>query len=91
MKLHLQPEWVRTLGQYVEIRRSGETVRKGMVEAVMPDSSIVWISAEGAQPRQMVEKADGSEIYAGYPWDKLSTRNKGARRSNKNASDNGWG
>jgi hypothetical protein len=34
MNLHRQPDWQRALGQYVEIRLGGQTVRAGTVEAV---------------------------------------------------------
>jgi hypothetical protein len=67
--LHLQPDWQRVLGQYVEVRRSGELVRIGTVDHVMPDSSILWISAAGQYQRQMVERAEGYQVYARYPWD----------------------
>jgi hypothetical protein len=69
MGLHLQSDWHRTLGQHVEIRRYGNTVREGTVDAVMPDDSILWISASGIHPRQMVQRADGFEVYARYQWD----------------------
>lgn len=69
MRRHLQPDWQRALGQYVEIRLKGKTVRTGTVDAVMPDNSILWISAEVPCPRQMVERADGSQVYACYAWD----------------------
>lgn len=69
MDLHLQPDWQRTLGQHVEVRRYGEIVRTGTVEDVMSDNSILWISAEGAFPRQMVERVEGYEVYSRYPWD----------------------
>jgi hypothetical protein len=35
----------------------------------MPDNSILWLSAQGINPRMMVEGADGSQVYARYPWD----------------------
>jgi hypothetical protein len=35
----------------------------------MPDNSILWISANGVNRRQMVERANGSEVYARFPWD----------------------
>lgn len=66
--LHLQKDWQRTLGQYVEIRIKGETVRRGLVDAVMPDNSILWISAEGAYQRTMVQKTDGHQVFCGYSW-----------------------
>lgn len=69
MDLHLQPQWQRTVGQLVEIRRDGTSLRSGVVEAVMPDDSILWIAADGINPRQMVEKSDGNQVYARYSWD----------------------
>lgn len=68
MSLHLQPDWQRALGQDVEIRVNGKSVRAGKVDAVMPDDSILWISAEGADSRQMLARADGYEVYTRYPW-----------------------
>lgn len=69
MNLHLQPDWQRALGQHVEIRRHGKTVGAGTVEAVMRDNSILWLSAHGLNPRMMVERSDGSQVYARYAWD----------------------
>lgn len=66
--LHLQEDWQRTLGQYVEIRLKGKTTRRGIVEAVMPDNSILWISAEGPHQRMLVERAYGNEVFCGYSW-----------------------
>lgn len=69
MDLHLQPDWQRALGQLVEVRRNGEFVRAGTVDHVMPDNSILWISSGGTYQREMVERAEGYQIYARYPWD----------------------
>lgn len=69
MDLHPQPDWQRAVGQYAEIRRYGKTIRTGIVEAVMPDNSILWISAAGAYLREMIQRGDGVEVYLRYPWD----------------------
>lgn len=66
MDLHLQPDWHRALGQRVEIWRRGKLIDEGTVEAVMPDESILWISAEGASLRRMVARADGFEVFAHF-------------------------
>jgi hypothetical protein len=66
MDLHLQPDWQRALGQRVEIWRGGKLVRVGTVEAVMPDDSLLWISAEGTALRQMVPRADGYQVFAHF-------------------------
>jgi hypothetical protein len=69
VELHLQSDWQRAMGQFVEIRQDGRTLRTGVVEAVMPDSSILWISVDGTHPREMVERADGKQVFARYSWD----------------------
>lgn len=66
MDLHLQRNWQRTLGQRVEIWRGGKLVRKGTVEAVMPDDSILWISREGNSLRQMISRQDGYQVFTHF-------------------------
>lgn len=66
MDLHLQPDWQRALGQRVEIWRAGKLVRQGTVEAVMPDDSFLWISAEGASSRQMISRRDGYRVFTHF-------------------------
>ncbi|MGX1163604.1 hypothetical protein FBY31_4594 [Arthrobacter sp. SLBN-100] len=66
MDLHLQPDWQRALGQWVEIWKDGKFVRKGTVEAVMPDESVLWISAEGASSRQMLLRCDKYQVFAHF-------------------------
>lgn len=68
MSLHLQPDWHRSLGQYVEVRLHGRPVRTGLVEAVMPDCSALWVAADGPDARQMLAKADGYEVFTHYEW-----------------------
>lgn len=68
MSLHLQTDWKRSLGQRVEIRLNGRPVRTGTVEAVMPDDSILWIAAEGADSRKMLARADGFQVFTRYAW-----------------------
>jgi hypothetical protein len=69
MDLHLQPNWHRAVGQLVEIRLRGQVHRTGIVEAVMPDESILWIAADGLNAREMVERAHGKEVFVRYSWD----------------------
>ncbi|UZX04726.1 hypothetical protein F8G81_20575 [Arthrobacter sp. CDRTa11] len=66
MDLHLQSDWQRALGQRVEIWKDGRFVRKGTVEAVMADNSLLWISAEGTSSRQMVPRYDGYQVFAHF-------------------------
>jgi hypothetical protein len=67
MNSYPQPDWHRALGHLVEIRLNGQTLRTGVVDAVMPDGSILWLSAEGTNPREMVERACGKEVFARDP------------------------
>jgi hypothetical protein len=68
MSLHLQEDWQRSLGQWVEIRLDGMPVRTGRVEAVMPDDSFLWVAADGADSRRMLAKADGYQVFTRYAW-----------------------
>jgi len=66
MDLHLQPDWHRAVGQRVEIWKDGKLVRKGTVETVTPDNSLLWISAEGVSSRQMVFRHDGNQVFTHF-------------------------
>ena len=66
MDLHLQPDWQRALGQHVEIWRDGRFFRSGKVDAVMPDSSLLWLAAEGAVARQIISQDDGYLVFAHF-------------------------
>jgi hypothetical protein len=64
MKSYLCDDWSHIAGVEVEIRRRGEQVRTGVVDAVMPDSSILWLAAEGNENRTLFEQAEGYEAWA---------------------------
>ncbi len=66
MDLHLQPDWQRAVGQRVEIWKDGKFVRKGTVEAVMPDDSLLWVSAEGNSSRRMLLRSDGYQVFTHF-------------------------
>ncbi|MET3165404.1 UNVERIFIED_ORG: hypothetical protein ABIB19_003838 [Arthrobacter sp. UYEF10] len=67
MDLHLQPDWQRTLGQHIQIWIRGEYIRKGIVDAVMPDNSLIWISGDGPFQRQIFARDEGYQIFAHFP------------------------
>lgn len=73
MDLRPESNWSRLLGQHVEIRQAGRFVRTGTVDAVMPDNSILWLSAEGNWTREMVEKSGSREVFAPLQWDVPTT------------------
>lgn len=51
------PNWHRLIGAFVEIRKDGQVVSAGFVEDAMPDSTALWVAADGVQPRRMYESA----------------------------------
>lgn len=63
MTSQIQHDWTAVLGQSVEIRRYGEPLRVGLVDAVTPDGSILWILSPGIVPRMMVERLEGYEVW----------------------------
>ncbi|RAX15112.1 hypothetical protein DC347_19345 [Pseudarthrobacter sp. AG30] len=69
MTLHLQPDWLRLVGQFVEVRCPDKTIRTGTVAHVMPDNSILWLSWAEEGRRTMIPRSDGYQVYARYPWD----------------------
>jgi hypothetical protein len=56
-------EWSRLLNTFVEIRLHGKVIRTGFVEDAMPDSSALWITADGHGPRQMFEACEGHQVW----------------------------
>lgn len=68
LSLQLQEDWVPLLGQEIRIVRHGKEVRNGVVDAVMPDGSILWLAAEATTPRSMFERAAGYEAWIRYQW-----------------------
>ena len=67
MDFYLQSDWQLAIGQFVEIRQDGRTLRTGVVEAVMSDNSILWISVDATHPREMIERADGKQVFIHTP------------------------
>jgi hypothetical protein len=63
MVLYPASEWHRLDGVPVEIRQLGLTVRAGTVAAVMPDSSMIWVAADGAYERELFLAADHYEVW----------------------------
>lgn len=50
--------WEPTAGQFVEVRRPGHNVRRGVIEAVIRDGSGFWLAADGVEPRAFFILAD---------------------------------
>lgn len=64
MALQNYPHWRLLIGALVEIRRYDQAVRTGFVEDAMPDSSALWIAANGVKLRSMYEAAENYTAWA---------------------------
>jgi phosphopentomutase len=71
-KLHLQPEWFPVVGETVEIRLDNHAVRTGRVDGVTSDDQVLWIAADGAEPRAMFERCDDYSVWIEYKWETVS-------------------
>ena len=56
-------EWARLIGVPVEVRKGRRTVRSGVVDNAMPDSSAVWIAGDANGGRALFTAADGYEVW----------------------------
>lgn len=55
--------WTALIGAFVEIRHHGRVIRTGTVDDATEDSSVLWIAAEGVQPRTMYQAALGYQAW----------------------------
>lgn len=55
-------DWASLNGKYVKVYRGGRLIREGLVEAVSPDSQIIWLQSFGANLRVLFERAEGYEV-----------------------------
>ena len=55
--------WQNLVGARVEVRRQGAVVREGLVDDAMPDSSALWIAADGFSNRELIAAAEGYEVW----------------------------
>ena len=64
MKSYRCDDWNRLNGAKVEIHRRGQLVRAGIVDAVMPDATILWLASDHNGHRVLFESAEGYEVWA---------------------------
>ncbi|MGK3647137.1 hypothetical protein [Pseudarthrobacter enclensis] len=63
MSAYRHGDWKELKGAFVEIRQNDQYVRAGFVEDVMPDSSALWLAADGNNHRQIIESAEGFHVW----------------------------
>jgi hypothetical protein len=64
MKSYRCDDWSRLAGAKVEIHRGGHLIRTGVVDAVMPDATILWLAADYNGNRALFDSAEGYEVRA---------------------------
>lgn len=57
MTLRQYPNWNGLIGALIEIRQHNRPIRTGIVDDAMPDSSVLWLAADGLEQRTMYEAA----------------------------------
>ena len=63
MPLRKYRDWNRLVGVPVEIRQYGRTIRAGIVDDVMPDSSLLWLMADSTQGRALFNAREDYEVW----------------------------
>ncbi|MBT8163130.1 MULTISPECIES: hypothetical protein [Arthrobacter] len=56
-------DWALAKGELVEVRHHELPPREGLVDEVTPDGVILWLAAEGATTRRMIDKSEGFEVW----------------------------
>lgn len=57
-----EEEWIRVVGQRIEIHEKGQIIDAGQVEDVTGDGTVLWLKMEGATHRRLVEKYPGRHV-----------------------------
>lgn len=73
-QLHLQHDWGPVAGELVEVRHGGQAVRAGIVDGVTADGGILWLAAQGAEPRSMFERSQGFSVWVEYRWESAAAQ-----------------
>jgi hypothetical protein len=56
-------DWGTLTGAWFEMRLDGCPVRLGFIDEVMPDSSVLWIAADGVHSGTLFEPASGDKAF----------------------------
>ncbi len=62
-------EWLPLVGQVVEVRLEGNSIRRGRIDAVTPDDAMLWIAPDGAEARRLYLRNDGFEVWIDHRWE----------------------
>ncbi|WP_347109365.1 hypothetical protein AAHB33_01895 [Paenarthrobacter sp. S56] len=60
----LRNDWAQLTGHVVEVWLKGDRVMTGVVEQAAADDSVLWIAADGADPRKLFDQSTGYQMWA---------------------------
>lgn len=63
MPAYRHNDWSQLVGALVEIQRNHATVDWGYVDDAMPDSSALWLQADGANGRRIILADEGCIVW----------------------------
>lgn len=55
-------DWKDLAGRRVQVQQGGRTIRTGYVKDVADSANVLWLEADGAEPRALYEKAQGYTV-----------------------------
>ncbi|MCO4253268.1 hypothetical protein [Pseudarthrobacter raffinosi] len=61
--MHCTDQWQSLPGETVQVFLDEKLYRCGLVDEAMPDASGLWLAADGAHPREYIDKASGYQIW----------------------------
>ncbi|MBU8868498.1 hypothetical protein [Paenarthrobacter aromaticivorans] len=62
-RIGLIEDWSILVGADADIRRNGVTVRRGRVESVTADGTMLWIEGDHTETRRLFDKAENREAW----------------------------
>ena len=60
MRVH---DWSSLVGGEAYVVSNARVIRFGLIELTSEDDSIAWVAQSGAEPRQLISKADQHELW----------------------------
>ncbi|WP_457966909.1 hypothetical protein M1E17_09505 [Arthrobacter sp. D1-29] len=63
MYQYRRDDWSQLVGFFVEVRHDQQILRSGFVDRAMPDSSALWLAADGIEKRTLIAKVEGYEVW----------------------------
>lgn len=59
----LRHDWAQLTGHVVEVWLKDDRIMSGVVEQAAADDSVLWLAADGAEPRRLFDKSTGYQVW----------------------------